>query len=92
MDFARIHGSDPTELYKLGKLVLQSIKFRRSLLEHRPGPKWAEENELRRMERQVWRIMSKLEKTPQKGQQELARFSNDLKQIMSDYRKTKTKS
>ena len=92
LNSARIRSSDPKELYGLGKLVLQSIKFRRSLLEARRGPKRSEENELRRMERQVWKIMFKLEKKkPVKGQAELVRFSNDLKRIMSDYRNTKTK-
>ena len=91
LESARIRGSDSVELYRLGKLVLKSINFRRSLLEHRRGPKWSEENELRRMERQVWKIMSKLEKKPRKGRPELARFSKELKQIMSDYRNTKTK-
>lgn len=90
LNSARIRGSDPTEQYRLGKLVLESIKFRRSLLEARRGPKWSEENELRRMERQVWKIMFKLEKkNPVKGRLELARFSTDLIRIMSDYRRTK---
>ena len=92
MNSAGIRSSDPKELYKLGKLVLESIKLRRSLLERRRGPKWSEEKELRRMERQVWKIMFKLEKkNPVKGRLELARFSKDLKQIMSDYRRTKAK-
>lgn len=92
LDSSRIRGSDPVELYRLGKLVLKSVNFRRSLLEHRRGPKWSEENELRRMEHQVWKMMSKLEKKPRKRQLELPRFSKDLKQIMSDYRTTKSKS
>lgn len=92
LNSAGIRSSDPKELYKLGKLVLESIKLRRSLLERRRGPKWSEEKELRRMERQVWKIMFKLEKkNPVKGRLELARFSKDLKQIMSDYRRTKAK-
>ena len=91
LESARIRGSDSVELCRLGKLVLKFINFRRSLLEHMRGPKWSEENELRRMERQVWKIMSKLEKKPRKGQTELARFSKELKQIMSDYRNTKMK-
>ena len=59
LDSARIRGADQVELYRLGRLVLESIEFRRSPLESRRGPKWSEENELRRMERQVWKIMSK---------------------------------
>ena len=91
LDSARIRGSDPVELHRLGRLVLESIKFQRSLLDRRRGPKWSEENELQRMERKVWKIMSKLEKNPRKGQLELSRFSKELKQILSDYRNTKTK-
>ena len=79
------------ELYRLGKLVLKSIEFRRSLLERRPGPKWSEQNELRRMERQVLKIMSKVEKEPRKRELELARFSMNLKRIMSDYKTKNTK-
>lgn len=91
LESARIPGSDPMELYRLGKLVLESIEFRRSLLERRRGPKWSEENELRRIERQVWKIMSKLDKDYRKRRPELARFFKDLKQIMSDYENTKAK-
>ena len=91
LDSARIRGSDPVELHRLGKLVLESITFRRSLLDRRSGPKWSEEDELRRMERQVLKLMWKLEKKPRKAQPELPRFSKDLKQIMSDYRKRKAK-
>ena len=92
LDSARRRGSDPVELYRLGKLVLESIKLRRSLLERRRGPKWSEEKELRRMERQVWKFMSRLQKHPQKGLSELTRFSKDLKGIMKDYRKSNRKT
>lgn len=91
LDSARIRGSDPVELHRLGKLVLESIRFRRSLVDRRRGPKSSEENELRRMERQVWKIMCKLDEKPRKGQLELARLSKDLKQVMSDYRRREAK-
>ena len=92
LDYARRRGSDPVELYRLGKLVLESIKLRRSLLERRRGPKWSEEEELRRMERQVWKVMSGLEKRPHKGLSELTRFSKELRRIMEDYGKSRGKS
>ena len=80
VDFARTRGSDPVELYRLGKLGLKSIEFRRSLLDQRRGPKWSEEKELRRMERQVWKVMSRLEKKPRKDSSELTRLWKKLKQ------------
>ncbi|HVH15560.1 MAG TPA: hypothetical protein VNA15_07575 [Candidatus Angelobacter sp.] len=43
------------------------------------------------MEHQFRKVMSKLEKNPQKGRPELARFSKELKQIMSDYGNTEAK-
>ncbi len=81
-DSARYQGSDPAEQYRLGRVALECIAFRRSLLERRRGPKWSEEEQLRKMEQQVNSIMSRLEKKPPKdNRSELRRVSKELKQI-----------
>ncbi len=70
-------GVDQVEQYRLGKVALECIDFRRSLLEHRPGPKWTEEQELTRMEQQVSRILSR-----SKEKKELSRNDpNELKRV-----------
>lgn len=86
---ARLRGSDPVELLRLGKVVLESIQFRRSLVEKRRGPKWREEEELRRMERQVWRVLSRLERRPGKRRAELAQRWKELKKVTDSYRASK---
>lgn len=59
-------GGDPAELYKLGRVTLDSLVFRRSLLEKRPGPKWREEKQLQKMERRLGSIMARIEKNSRK--------------------------
>lgn len=52
---------DPDEQYKLGRVALDCLSFRRRLLDKRPGPKWREEKQLQKMEKQVDSIMARLE-------------------------------
>ena len=81
-DSARYLGADPAEQGRLGVLALECIGFQRSLLEHRPGPKRSEEEQLRKMEQQVNAIMSRLEKKGSKNDQsELTGVSKDLREF-----------
>ena len=81
-DGSKMRHLDPVELRRLGENALESIEFRRSLLERRRGPKWREENELRRMERQVWRLVSRLAKKSRDKSPSLDSFSKELKRVM----------
>ena len=79
---AGYRDSDPAEQYQLGRVALECIAFRRSLLERRRGPKWSEQEQLRKMEQQVNSIMSSLEKSdPNNNQSELSRVSKELKEF-----------
>ena len=81
-DSAGYQGSDPAEQHQLGRVALECIAFRRSLLERRRGPKWSEQEQLRKMEQQVNSIMSSLEKNdPNDNQSELSRVSKELKEF-----------
>ncbi|HZY47019.1 MAG TPA: hypothetical protein VFE96_04405 [Candidatus Bathyarchaeia archaeon] len=54
--------ADPRDTVRLGQVALESIKFRRKLLDHRPGPKKSEKEQLERMEKQVVAIISRAKK------------------------------
>src|SRR6266700_2517884 len=59
---SRFRGSDSDEIYRLSKLAMEALDFRRSLLKHRRGPRGSEKREIDRLENQVQRIMRELEK------------------------------
>jgi hypothetical protein len=81
-DSAGYRGSDPTEQYQLGRVALECIAFRRSLLERRRGPKWSEEEQLRKMEQQVNSVMSSLgKKGAENNPSELTRVSKELEEF-----------
>ena len=73
--------SDPADQYQLGRVTMECIAFRRSLLERRRGPKWTEQEQLRKMEQQVNSIMSQLEKKPSNDQNELSHVSKELQEF-----------
>jgi hypothetical protein len=78
-DSALREGRDPIEQFRLGRVALECLAFRRSLLERRPGPKWSEEEELRKMEQQVVSVMSRLDmKGAKRNESELKRVSREL--------------
>ena len=66
-DSGKYRVSDPDDQYRLGRVTLECLSFRRSLLERRGGPKWSEERQLQKMERQVDSTMARLEKRRQSG-------------------------
>jgi hypothetical protein len=79
---AGYRDSDPVEQHRLGRVALECIAFRRSLLERRRGPKWSEQEQLRKMEQQVNSVMSCLDKEgPKNNQSELSRISKELKEF-----------
>ena len=53
--------ADPEDQFSLGRITLDCLSFRRGLLDRRPGPKWRDEKQLQRMEKQVDSIMARLE-------------------------------
>ncbi len=59
---SRFCGSDSDEIYRLSKLAMEALDFRRSLLNHRRGPRGSEKREIDKLEYQVERIMRELEK------------------------------
>ena len=59
---SRFCGSDSDEIYRLSKLAMEALDFRRSLLKHRRGPRGSEKREIDRLEHQVKGIMRELEK------------------------------
>ena len=94
-DTAGLETVDLVEQYRLGKVGLECIDLRRSLLEHRPGPKRAEEQELKKMEQQVSTIMaSSKEKMGQAGNapNELKRVSKELHQFWRRRTQSKDRS
>ena len=73
---------DPAEQHQLGRVALECIAFRRSLLDSRRGPKWSEQEQLPIMEQQVNSVMSGLEKNEGKNNQsELSHISKELKEF-----------
>ena len=61
-DGSRFGGSDSDDMYRLSKLAMEALDFRRSLLKHRRGPRGSEKREIDKLEYQVERIMRELEK------------------------------
>ena len=81
-DGAEYRDSDPAEQFRLGRVALECIAFRRSLLERRRGPKWSEQEQLRKMEQQVNSVVSGLKKNEsENNQKELSRISKEVKEF-----------
>src|SRR6266516_3760605 len=59
---SRFRGSDSDEIYRLSKLAMEALDFRRSLLKHRRGPRGSEKREIDGLENQVQSVMRELEK------------------------------
>ena len=78
---AEHRDSDPAQQYQLGRVAIECIAFRRSLLERRRGPKWSEQEQLHEMEQRVNSVISSLEKRPNNDQSELLRVSKELKEF-----------
>jgi|GEM_PF-6936572 len=79
---AKYRDSDPADQRQLGRVALECIAFRRSLLDRRRGPKWTEEEQLHKMEQQVNSVMSSLEtKSTTNDEVELSHVSKELKEF-----------
>lgn len=84
-DNANYRESDRAEQYQLGRVALECIAFRRSLLDRRRGPKWTEEEQVHKMEQQVNSIMSGLDTAGTKNdERELSRVSKELKEFWQE--------
>ena len=94
-DTGGLETVDLVEQYRLGKVGLECIDLRRFLLEDRPGPKRAEEQELKKMEQQVSTIMaSSKEKMERSGNvpNELKRTSKELHELWRRRSQSKNRS
>ena len=94
-DTAGLETVDLVEQYRLGKVGLECIDLRRSLLEERPGPKRSEEEELKKMEQQVAGIMARSREKMERsgnGLSELKRASKELQAFWRRRKQSKTLS
>ena len=82
-------GVDLVEQYRLGKVVLECIDLRRSLLEERPGPKRSEEEELKKMEQQIAGIMARSREKMERSGNDLSELKRASKELQAFWRRRK---